>query len=789
MKSSKSQVPTLSLSSAKSLAVIMLALGVSLTSPTFGADFGFNQVIISGPRTPVLVQIKDFKKDPQQKEAYFTVTAPKEVKAICKMTRLEKLTLSLKLDQEKSHRHYRDETEKALEQISKLRNLKTLRISFDDRTKSPDEVLKKLSQLPRLTSLALEVDKDQSNGEKSPLIKVLLPPLPSVETLKLTGVDCEYEFSKSAPLDSIKILSCGATLLNQSDLKRLVNLKELQFETTLFTPEGEDALASLPKLRSLTCDEPSKLPIQRWAQLEKLDLSGVEDLDIEKISQLSNLKELHLNIYSCSDNFLKKLGALSKLQKLELRFTDYSTSGENKLNENLDGSGLACFRNSSALEELSVVGLPLNDKLLEAVSEISSLKSLRISSSDEIALAKLTFINKLKNLEQLNLDWPRVGMITFLGASDSLSHLKNLNLHDQNIDDKQLSILKKFPSLEQLDLSNNKLTGKSLDILKGLKNLANLNLSHNPIGDAELLKHSLTNQRLKMLNLASTDIKGSSLSTLSNLPCLLTLDLSGNNLEDEGLANLETKSLEELSVNDTYITERGIANLDRRTALKYVSALNCGIKYGVIFPSSPQVDHIIGWYECNYDRPKKRAANRKLRAQLNRMRQGNGPTGLAADRQQADVYLATGNFKEAIEKYKKALEDLTHPKYRVCSLMATAQTDEIFECYDQLGLALAANKEYEASLEALDSAVDIARASAFARTHRAFTYLRLGRLQEALKDLNRAIDINPKIAAAYEYRAEVYQKLGETELMQKDKNQSKKLGYQPEFGQIIAEAQ
>lgn len=132
-------------------------------------------------------------------------------------------------------------------------------------------------------------------------------------------------------------------------------------------------------------------------------------------------------------------------------------------------------------------------------------------------------------------------------TNDMLSHIKNLNLSGELVNDPECSLgLRLLSRLETLDLSDNSL--KDASFLKELTNLKVLDLSNNLFTD---ISSVVDNEHLKTLNLSNNKIKD--ITQLQFLYEIIELDLSNNIIED--IAPLSNcYSLTKLNLNNNKLT-------------------------------------------------------------------------------------------------------------------------------------------------------------------------------------------------------------------------------------------
>jgi hypothetical protein len=141
-------------------------------------------------------------------------------------------------------------------------------------------------------------------------------------------------------------------------------------------------------------------------------------------------------------------------------------------------------------------------------------------------------------------------------------------VHNTQIHDADLELLKPFPFLHQLKLNSNRITDDGLNTIRTFHHLQLLEIPGARITDAGL-KALGGCKDVKSLYLTGTKVTDSGLAELRNLPKLIGLYLNGANVSDVGLKELGTLSgLKHLGLSGTRITDSGLQELkDLRSLL------------------------------------------------------------------------------------------------------------------------------------------------------------------------------------------------------------------------------
>ncbi|KAJ0089973.1 hypothetical protein Patl1_14709 [Pistacia atlantica] len=305
-----------------------------------------------------------------------------------------------------------------------------------------------------------------------------------------------------------------------------------------------------------------------FQQLQSLNLSCnniagcIENEGFERLSRLSNLKELNLEGNNFNNNILSSLDGLSSLKYLNLESNGFkgavNIEGLHSLKElDMSSNEIDHFVSPKGLSNLEVLDLSynnLNNSILSSLGDLSSLKSLYLNNN---GLTGTVDVQGLSNLEVINL------------SGNNLSH---------NI----LSSLGGLSSLKSLYLRDIGLNG-TVDVegLCSLKNLEELYMDWNKI---DKFVNSKDNKGLKKLNALSlyggietADAIVFLQSILRLFPSLKTLDLSCNSFNQTMIArelhNLTT--LEELNLDGSELHISFLQTVATCTSLKHLSMRYC----------------------------------------------------------------------------------------------------------------------------------------------------------------------------------------------------------------------
>lgn len=211
---------------------------------------------------------------------------------------------------------------------------------------------------------------------------------------------------------------------------------------------------------------------------------------------------------------------------------------------------LFSISSTSALCACLKVDFPTLVAALDKYTRTTPLDLLYINNSTIKKLENNVFSNlQLNNVQLSSCKLKQIEQNAFVGQE---SHLKNLNLQDNLLDDVPVKALNSLTRLNLLDLSKNKINQIPNDAFKGLSKLSTLKLMDNNITMARFALRGLENC-LKNLNLKGTKLKRVP-EAVRGMKTLAFLDLSLNGIRElpgaggirtfEGLESLSALNLE-----------------------------------------------------------------------------------------------------------------------------------------------------------------------------------------------------------------------------------------------------
>ena len=405
-----------------------------------------------------------------------------------------------------------------LDEVSKLRNLKTLKLADNEITTL--DFLKGMNSLESL---------DLSGNEISDIS--VLAGLVNLRTLHLDDNKIE-DFTPLYELKNLTMLTISGMDIKESQLKEL---KEKLPDCIIYSDEADMDIVEV-KLGGKTFK----------SDVKELDLSGREITDISVLSVCTKLTKLNLSGNSISD--ISALVDIPNLKSLDLSDNNISDIGPLMSMTGLEYLNLANNRISSAsaladlknLSELQLGGNTL--KGIKALAKLTGLKTLGLDNTGLTDTA-LSNLYGLKNLKKLNIEnnpelsenavselEKKLGGCTVRCSEFAKKTIelggKSFAVNAETVEAKGLGIsdISKaagFTAVRNLDLSGNSIS--NLAPLSGLKTLESLDLSDNAISDVKAL-YSLKN--LRQLWLKGNDLSAEQIDALrAALPdCSITVE-------------------------------------------------------------------------------------------------------------------------------------------------------------------------------------------------------------------------------------------------------------------------
>ncbi len=244
-----------------------------------------------------------------------------------------------------------------------------------------------------------------------------------------------------------------------------------------------------------------------------------DDSNLELLGSFPHLRKLYFVKDQITDDGLRRLRALSVLQRL----TEFETFGA------ITDAGVREFRGLSNLKSLVLVETSITDAGLKDISTLENLRTLKVPLSD-ITDAGLRHLRTLRDLRQLDLS---ATAITGAGleALQGLTHLTDLSLiFAHPFEGRSLRFVGALHSLTSVNLRETWISDAHIGELAQLKNLKSLDVGRTAVTAVGLNKLSGCKE-LRMLAAPET-VVGQSLTKLPQFPKLSELDLSYATIAD-----------------------------------------------------------------------------------------------------------------------------------------------------------------------------------------------------------------------------------------------------------------
>jgi hypothetical protein len=224
---------------------------------------------------------------------------------------------------------------------------------------------------------------------------------------------------------------------------------------------------------SISKDDKGDLIEKNLAEVEEIDLSGLEISNSDHLSWLPLLK--NLTRLDLGKNKITDISPISSLTKLtviilfENRLTDLSPLASlTKLTSiHLNGNQIIDISPLASLTNLTAIFLGNNQ-----ITDISPLASLTKLTTVELGRNRISDVSPLASLVNLTTIWIRQNQINDASPFASLTNLTTVDLYDNQISD--VSPFASLTNLTSLSLANNRVTDiSSLPLLMQLVTLHN----------------------------------------------------------------------------------------------------------------------------------------------------------------------------------------------------------------------------------------------------------------------------------------------------------------------------
>ena len=293
-----------------------------------------------------------------------------------------------------------------------------------------------------------------------------------------------------------------------------------------------------------------------------LNVVGLNEDSLPTLTEFRDLEWLCIDQARSSGELWRRLIAtpFQKLRKLKIVWS-----------HGIDADAIQSLAHQPSLVELAIEGIQIDSAMIDALSGLRRLKSLRLYRSSFADDASLQPLAALAALEALTINPSHANddeMRSVLGNMPGLRRLDLTYARGLSGDWLQEGML---PELEALSYSHGKiLRGSFLESLAGHPALVSLELVNMPLSDKKLARLQRLPSLESLMLGGCEDLQGRSLSVL-DLPKLKRLSLRGCSVDDEALANMidDHARIEVLRLDHCRrLSSRALQGLDRLPALR-----------------------------------------------------------------------------------------------------------------------------------------------------------------------------------------------------------------------------
>lgn len=343
--------------------------------------------------------------------------------------------------------------------------------------------------------------------------------------------DVDLEIVRKLPrLDDLQVVRDRLSAADAGHLEGLTGLDHLAIYVNDAIDEEVRAIGRLPRLNDL------------W-------VGGIGGMDNCVLSDTrTDVRPVFANT-QITDAGLAQLSELGQLRQLHLQ------------NSKVSDAGLRHLRGLANLEFLYLSDTQVTDAGLERLKPLTRLKQLFLSRTDvtDVGLAHLRNRPGFEHLELKETRITDAGMDHLLTLRD----LSGLYLDHTRVSDAGVARLKDSPSLRHLGLSGTRVTDVGLSHIGEMKQLQMLSVAKTRITPAGLA-HLNNLAHLDGLALGGPEVTDEWLRCVSRMQHIVHLWLFDARVTDKGL--MELKSLKGLRfvllLGETTVTDRGIKRLE-----------------------------------------------------------------------------------------------------------------------------------------------------------------------------------------------------------------------------------
>jgi tetratricopeptide (TPR) repeat protein len=690
-----------------------------------------------------------------------------------------------------------------LAELSKCKKLKSLSILFKDGV-CFDDLKSDMPIFDSLHGLTIKYDGDARPAPRNRSFRLAL--FPNLKSLELSvGWKNKEDYVDIKELIQLrntltKLVLSAHCIKNAEMFGQIDRLRNLHLEL-------EEAKALLLPL-SITeldfylgnPDEQSIRQLSRLKNLKSLKYSCYESKsEVRFLASIPSVESLELKSGKFDDEDLRFLGSMPNLKTLVV-----TGNGDYTLHPGyINGTFLSSFSENSKLRGLVLHADRLNHAGVKALCRLKLLESLQLlpKANDfgshslvrervEIDSSWSSDFKSLVNLRSLRGICVKVGADKWADALGSMPYLQEIDLNNTDFSDSGIIGLQGCRNLEQLDLSETILTGATLDRLNSLSHLKTLclnqcNLSDKGMAslgkldkisslylsnadfDSSKLSCFFSMRQLKQLDLSGCELSDEAMKSIANISSLDVLDIAGAKFDESALKELAYSNISELNLSGTSTTKNGLAYTKRLKNLKQVNTYGCPLdgreinradeEHTIRIPAAPAD---IGYIDeqISFSTVPESKLLQSLEAANKAVQTASMEESGYEDR--AFILIKLRRYKQSLPDFERAIYEKEHPKFYVCSQIASSWTRDLLNLYRAKLYADLMTKSYQSAIYDASRAMRLNHLSVQSRLARAYAYMKLNELDLAMRDLNKALQINFLCADAYAYKAMIFQKQG-----------------------------
>lgn len=343
-------------------------------------------------------------------------------------------------------------------------------------------------------------------------------------------------------------------------LSRLPRLEHLELGGIDITAQHLEALAEIPRLKSLVLDSTAirDSDLARWPRRKSVQITLRDERAITTVERRFNslIQWTTARMTALRAGRVKVAPTPPAKNARRLQFKAERAYVADDALDDGEVALIAAMRNLRGLR----MGGRITDACLPQLCDLHRLSRLQIFSSR----IRGESFDSLRGLPINNLQISQ-SPLTPAGIRQLLKwpELTSLSIEETKLSPAHCEALGELQALRVLQLAELDLTAAHVQPLGRLQRLETLELSDNPLADGDL--NGLANlQQLKTLRLSRTQLRDGSLAAVRRMTDLSTLDLDENLISGAGLIHLQTLTkLRTLRLSQTKVDDRGCALLAR----------------------------------------------------------------------------------------------------------------------------------------------------------------------------------------------------------------------------------